>query len=94
MVTFLKLTNKIFTLPFMREINNYKEVIGAALILFTYIDGALLEIIRSIPSTEFLIPIELGLASVLKVCTQVAEVAGIPVFAAGALHRRVKEKVK
>lgn len=93
MVTFLKFTNKLFTLPFVREINNYKEIIGAGLILFTYLDGALLEIIQTIPGTDFLIPIQSGLIHIIEVATKIAEIAGIPVFVAGAGHRRVKEKI-
>jgi len=89
----LKLVDKFFKIPFLRELNERKEIIGAILVIAVALDSAMLSVISQLPDYPVLIQIESVLSKVISGIGQLGELIGLPVFAAGALHRRVKEKV-
>jgi len=93
MLTILKYVNKLFKLPFLRELDGNKEVIACILILFTALDGGILQMLDLMPDVVVLQQIHSGLAWVVTLLGQLGEVLGIPVLAVGALHRRAKEAV-
>ena len=92
MTTVLKWVNKLFGLPFLRELDGYKEVLACILILFTALDTALIDIITLLPDVPVLAQIQTGLTKAVEFLGTLGELVGIPVLAAGALHRRAKEK--
>jgi hypothetical protein len=87
----LRLVDRFFKLPFLRELDGNKEVIACLLILFAALDGALLDIIQILPDVPVLEQIQSGLSKVVSVLAKLGEWVGIPALAVGALHRRAKE---
>jgi hypothetical protein len=92
MQTILKWVNKLFGLPFLRELNGHKEVLACILILFAALDTALLDMIKLLPEVPVLAQLQSVLNDVVGILARLGEVIGLPALAVGALHRRAKEK--
>lgn len=88
-----KILNYVLSkLPVFAQLNGHKTAIAISLIILTYIQKALHDILVLIPDVTVVSSIVGFVGALLGLVGKVASIVGVPLLGAAAVHNKIKEK--